>query len=370
MAIHWLLVMMALVAGAQGWVYARLGQRRLDYTRSFSEVRCFAGDRIAMVERIANRKLLPLPWLRVESLLHAGLRFEHESNLDISSGEYMQNHKSFFSMMPYTQITRTHHVTCTKRGIYTVQGVSLTCGDALGMNRTTRRVALDARLTVYPLPLLPDELALPSQSWQGDLVVQRWIVEDPFMTSGVRAYRPGDSLKSVNWKATARTGGLQVHQHDTTADHRLMIVLNIEDHERMWNVVNDVERAELGISYAAGLAEYAVRHGMEAGFATNARASRSAGAGVRVGPSAGDAHLSGLYETMAHLEVQAAEPFADLLAAEAEQSDGRLDYCVLTAYVNEGMQARLDELSRRGHGVRVLRLPPTERESGKGGVRR
>ena len=63
--------------------------------------------------------------------------------------------------------------------------------------------------------------------------MRRWIVDDPFMLAGVREYQYGDSMRDVNWKATAKTGNLQVNQRDFTADRRLMVYLNVEDHEKM-----------------------------------------------------------------------------------------------------------------------------------------
>ena len=44
-------------------------------------------------------------------------------------------------------------------------------------------------------------------------------LEDPIRIAGARDYRPGDPLKRMHWKATARTGELQVRLVDpsTTA---------------------------------------------------------------------------------------------------------------------------------------------------------
>lgn len=70
-------------------------------------------------------------------------------------------------------------------------------------------------MLIYPVLLNLDELPLPIHSWLGELPVKRWIVEDPFLTAGIREYSSGDSMGLVNWKATARTGVMQVHKKIT-----------------------------------------------------------------------------------------------------------------------------------------------------------
>ncbi|RXZ81825.1 DUF58 domain-containing protein [Paenibacillaceae bacterium] len=357
MEIHWIILSALLVLFVQARIYSRFGSRKLSYTRRFSVNRCFAGDDIEMVEQISNKKWLPLPWLRIESLLHGGMKFQAQYNLDISNGEYVQNHKSFFSLLPYTKITRRHQVTCLQRGVYRLNSVSLSCGDVLGLSHTTKRIELDAELFVYPKPLPPEELRLPDQSWQGDVTVRRWIVDDPFMIAGVREYRYGDSLKGVNWKATARTGKLQVHQHDYTADFRLMIVLNIEDHEGMWNTVKELDRVERAISYAAGLADYALSQGLEAGFATNAQLLDGPKSLVRMAPRSGQDYVGELYEMFARLHIAPSVTFHELLGQEAMMQEGRYDYVILTAFVSEAIEEQLEGLKQRGHRVEVVMLP-------------
>ena len=53
--------------------------------------------------------------------------------------------------------------------------------------------------------LLRLRLARPS----GEQVTNRRIVEDPLRLAGVRDYRPGDSVRHIHWKSTARQGRLQ-----------------------------------------------------------------------------------------------------------------------------------------------------------------
>ncbi|TVY10453.1 DUF58 domain-containing protein [Paenibacillus cremeus] len=362
MGIHWFLFVAVLVAGVQGWLFNRFGQRGLRYERYFSVRSCLPGEQIEMVERISNRKLLPVPWLRLESLIHANLKFERQFNLDISDGVMFQNHRSFFSLMPYMQITRRHHITCLKRGCYRLSTATLTSGDMLGLNRSSQQLTLGGELLVYPQPATLEGIDLPSHSWQGDVTVRRWIVDDPFMISGTREYRWGDPLKGINWKATARSGRLQVHQHDYTAEHRLLIYFNVEDHEKMWSQVNNVPLMEKGIAYAAAFAQLGIERGMETGFGTNAYSIDDPKEPVRVEPMNGAAQLEFLFETMAKLIVARAVPFDTFLEQEVERMVSGMDILILSAYVGEKMIAPIEELRRNGNAVDVFILEGDEVE--------
>lgn len=355
MSVHWLLFITLLILSIQVILFRAFGHKGLKYERYFSTRGCFEGEEAEMVERIANRNIVPVPWLRLESLIHAGLRFYSQANLDINNGQLFQNHKSMFSLMPYTQITRRHRIYCSKRGCYRLNTASLTYGDLVGLYRNTLKLSLDAELLVYPKLASLEELALPSHSWQGDLVVRRWIVEDPFMISGAREYRYGDPLNGINWKATARSGRIQVHQRDFTADHRLMIYLNVEDHEKMWSQVNDEALFEKGLSIAAAIAQHATQLGMEVGFSTNAPSVDSKEP-VKVEAGNGAGHMTFLLETMAKVVVARSIPFDTLLEEEAAVGTTNQDILIISAYISDKMRIPMEQLRYQGNSIDTLLL--------------
>ncbi|WP_248926773.1 DUF58 domain-containing protein [Paenibacillus hamazuiensis] len=354
MSIHWILFVAVVLVFLQGYFFRKYGQKKLTYERFFSTRSCYAGEEVEMVERIANRKLLPVPWLRLELLIHAGLQFQSQANLNIDSGTLFQNHRSLFSLMPYTQMTRRHKIVCLRRGCYRLSSATLTCGDVLGIYTTSEQIAVDAELLVFPKPAPLEEIGLPSHSWQGDFTVRRWIVDDPFMIAGVREYRFGDPMKGINWKATARSGKLQVHQHDFTADHRVMIYVNVEDHEKMWSQVNDEELIERGISYAAAIAHETIAQGIETGFGTNAYSIDAPKEPVRVEPENGSGQLTYLLETMARLVIARSIPFDAFLEEEAERFVTNADIVVVSAYVSEKMERAIARLRSNGNSVSIL----------------
>lgn len=359
MELQWLMLITGALLIGTSWLYRRRALRHVGYERTFSVRFAYEGDTIEMIERIANRKLLPLPWLRLESLLPGRLAFEKQTNLDIRSGDIFQNHISLFSLRPYRQIVRRHRVLCTARGWYRLESATMTAGDPFGLTRATLRCPMSLELVVYPKPAAWNELPLPIHSWLGDIAVRRWIVEDPFLTSGVRPYRAGDGFKSVNWKATARTGELQVHQRDFTADHRLWICLNFEVTASMWKQVTDPERIERAIRLAATVADYALARGIETGLLCNGWMLDGPKHAVRLEPTGGTVQLQRLLEAMAKLELESVYPFPDLLKEEVEAGTTGADFLILTCHTEGGIAEMADELRRRGNGVETMFIAET-----------
>ena len=354
---HWVVLAGVILFVILAWIYRRSALKRVTYERHFSQATACEGDRVEMVERIANRKLLPIPWLRLESFLSRDLVFGTQANLDIRSGELFQNHLSLFSMRSYRQIVRRHDIQCRNRGLYRIESATMTAGDPLGMVRVTRQFPLSLELLVYPRGAELRDIPLPSHSLLWELLVKRWIVEDPFLVSGVREYRAGDSFRSVNWKATARTGALQVHRRDFTADHRLMICLNVEISGSTWGVATEPQRIELGIRYATAIAGRAIAGGIPTGLLCNGRILTEKPAPVHLPPQGGSLQHEDILTALAKLQLKSTANMAYLLNEEMERAAVRTDYLIITCHRDDKLRQAADQLKQRGHGIEWLDIP-------------
>jgi len=342
-------------------MFRRYALQDIRYERYFDVTTCFAGDEVHLVEVIGNHKLLPVPWLRMESVMPSQLRFQGNVEMAVNSGSKMQNHMSLFSLMSRTEVTRRHTVRSAQRGYFKLNSVTMTSGDLFGIGIESVQLHPDCRIIVYPKPLPLNEIPLPYSSWLGEVLVKRWIVEDPFMTIGVREYQTGDPLNSIHWKATARTGALHVYKRGHTADRKLMIYLNIEDGEGMWQHVNKQEMIEQGIVYAASVADHAIRAGMPTGFRSNGRlVDGQLRMPVDVPCFTGSSHMTLLLEAMAKLELRRSIPMADLLETAIQQGERNMDCLLITAFVDDKLEQAIVGLKRLGNTVEVMLMTETE----------
>ncbi|HZJ83664.1 MAG TPA: DUF58 domain-containing protein, partial [Clostridia bacterium] len=200
------------------------------------------------------------------------------------------------------------------------------------------------------------------------------IIDDPFMYSGVRQYSPGDSLNNINWKATARTGSLQVHKRDYTSDPRLMVYLNMDVTENMWGPITEPDLIEEGISYAASIIQYGISQGINTGFGCNGHLiGQPPRQSVRILPRNGEGHLTFLFEAMARLVVERSVTFHTFLEGDIEDKamgafSGSVDYLFITAFVNERMENQIRQLENMGNSVEILWLKDPKKDGEKLGA--
>jgi uncharacterized protein (DUF58 family) len=353
MTIAWMLFITCLVLVIQSFVFSRFGLNNIKYERSFSIASAFEGEEVQMVERISNEKILPVPWVRVESSISKYLKFSKQFGIDIKDDQF---HKSLFSLMPFMAITRKHKVTCLKRGKYQLNSVSLTMGDPFGLREKAITIGLHEEIKVYPKIIPVSDIVLPSHSFLGDIIVRRWIVEDPFIISGSRNYNNGDPMSRINWKATARVGKFQVHNYDYTTDPKMMIYLNFEITEDMWGVVTEPELIEKGLSYAASIAQMAIGSGIATGFGCNGYLSEKEKNPVRVPMRVSSEHMTALLEIMAELTIGLSISFFTFLEQDIEKMVTNTDYLIITPYISERLTQQTKRLALNGNSVKLLEL--------------
>jgi uncharacterized protein (DUF58 family) len=117
------------------------------------------------------------------------------------------------------------------RGIYPVPPVRVRSGFPLGLVAHDRPTGADSVYVVLPAVGFIDTAGL--RRWLtlqsgGDgriRKVVRRVTTDQADTRGVRPYRPGDSLRTVHWRSTARRGELMVREYDTAPSPDLLLVV-------------------------------------------------------------------------------------------------------------------------------------------------
>jgi len=361
MSIAWFIVITFVIVILHIFIYSRWGLTRIDYARSFSERAVFEGDKIEMTDEISNNRILPIPWLRLEASMNKHLVFKKQSKHD-STIDHGSFHRTLFSLMPYQKVRRKQSLTCTKRGLYRFKAVAITTGDIFGFGESFESFSSPAEIVVYPHLLKMEDIPLPVHSWLGDITVRRWIMEDPFLRSGVREYAYGDPMNEVNWKATARTNRLQVNQNEYTADHELMIYVNFNQTGDIWRPINDPDLMEKAISYAATIAEHTMANGIQTGFGCNGYHDDQEWDSIRIEPENSNQQLTYIFETMARLKMDSKQSINTFLKEDIDDLRDGTDILLITAIMTDAIRENMSELEALGNAVEVLVLEKEGRE--------
>lgn len=348
-----LILTFAAAALAQYMLYRGFAMRRFKYSCSLSRHKVVEGDTINLAETIENGGFLPLLWLRIETRFHESLLFLRNDNTRVSAGVF---HRSVLSAPPFRRARRTYKVTCSKRGYYRLGATYVSAGDLLGMVSKRKEFASDTELHVYPVPAPLGRLQLPARSWQGDMVVRRFILPDPFMPAGVRDYVPGDPMSRINWKASAKTGKLAVHRHEYTANPKLEIIFNVD--QWVYTGSTHCEELEQGISLLAAIVDLAIANGLQAGLRTNSFSARDGGE-VTVPAASGRAQREKLFSAAAEMR-QLYTRSCFMLLREAAETVRDSDVLLVTCYMTKEAAVEVGALRDAGNKVEILYLPGTK----------
>jgi uncharacterized protein (DUF58 family) len=336
----------------QSVIFNRMAFKNLGYICRFSTAEANEGDEIFLVETVQNRKMLPVPWLKVDINSSCWLDFAGTRSVVAQENRYVTS--SFF-LKSYQKITRRWKLKCLKRGVFSVENVTLVAGDLMGRKVSSVPVRIDARLMVYPQTVDIEGMFVPVNYLQGDTIVTRWIIDDPFIVSGARDYTPRDPMNRVHWGATARTGHLMVKQNDYTSQFGLTVILNIQSVENEYFHSVDKDCIELGIKVAATLFDRVLRNGIPARFATNASTIDGNRQMVFTREASGREHISELMRILAKLELKRIKDFEDYImeiAPDVEKSD----VVLITAYLTENICDTLRSIKAQGNSVKVIIL--------------
>lgn len=246
----------------QNMLYKKYWDSRLTVEVSFSTEHTTEGERIYLYEEIRNEKILPLPMVKAKFTTAKELVFEELEEGSVTDKYYRND---ILSAMMYQRIKRKLPFLCSHRGFYTIEDIDIVGSDLFLTKFYVSHLKNYKPLVVYPKHLPLKQLQIPYQNIMGMILAARRLYQDPFEFAGIREYQSYDSMKSVNWKATAKTGILQVNVKDYTANRSVRIVLNLKS--KFGYREKDME--EESIRIAATLAEKLLAEGVQVELESN-----------------------------------------------------------------------------------------------------
>ncbi len=300
----------ALLALGLAWLSARYALSGLSFQRTLMPPRLFPGDEAELVTRLRNDKILPLAWISIRDPVWLGaMRGSHAPDdlLHFSEGvsigetaDPMLTHRG--AIGPFQELVRTCSVRAGRRGVYSLGPARVESGDPFGFFRRTSTVKDRQEIVVYPQLYRSDEIDLTFWRAIGELMSRRTLLEDPALLAGSRQYQPGDPLRRVDWKATARKSELQVRVCDPSTTAHLMIVLNVKTFRYFWEGI-DADRMEEALCVVASLATWALDRGFAVGLHSNGLMAGVNGDddAPRIPPSANLRQATVLLEQLARL---------------------------------------------------------------------
>lgn len=306
----------------QQQIYNYFWNKNLTASISFLTPGIFEHEKGALQEVIENRKRLPLPLLKVRFQTSRNLIFNNEKGSRITDKYYRYD---VFHIGGGEKITRTIPFTGGKRGYYQIESIDLSALDLFLSKESRQTLHTNKSLYVYPKPYDSREFRLALQQLNGEVLSKRHLLEDPFEYRGIREYQPFDDIRSINWKATAKTDELKVTQKNYTSLPSIRIFFNIEDN----GILKKEECVESCFQIAAGLSKYFLGQGYRVSCYGNG-VDIHTGEPVMIEAGTGNGLLEHIYRTLARVDTsKPVVNFKNVLGEKLLDNRGNTLTCII-----------------------------------------
>jgi uncharacterized protein (DUF58 family) len=248
-------------------IWSQYCLRNVSYRRTLSAKHILFGEEITLSLVVENTKILPLPWLETEDVVPRGLDIQDQTVHAHGVGNVFTL-DCLFSLRWYDRVTRHYTIRCNTRGVHTFGPTKLRSGDVFGFVNREAEIGTYQFALVYPLIVPLTNFGLPARHPFGDRRAPRRLLEDPARVVGVRDYAYGDSLRRVNWKATARTMQMQSKVYEASTTYTIVLFLNTTArHDDYYGIHPELQ--ELSICAAASLTDWAIQQNYAVGLYAN-----------------------------------------------------------------------------------------------------
>ncbi len=346
-----LIMLLFFLTGGVARLWERYCLTRVEYQRRLSSNRAFFGDEVQLEIEVANRKLLPLPWLQVEDEVPAEVTLlKGKTTPGYSENRLFLN--NLFSLSWYHKVKRRYPMRCLHRGYFAFGPTRIRSGDLFGVFNREMEIKQADYLTVYPKIVPLEKLGIPSNQPVGEVRIRRHIFEDPILTLGVRDYHFGDSLKRIHWKTTARLGQLQTKVFEPTTTTDMGIFLDVRTtRPTLWGSVPSL--LELAIVVAASVSNHALKSRYRVGLYVN-QYQRLVNEPIRIPPSQHTDQMRLILETLAKLHPLDAMPIARLVQNESQNLNWGSTMVVISAMPTDDLLSTLRRIKRGGRNVVLM----------------
>jgi len=345
-----LVSLLFILTGGVSRLWNKYCLHRIEYSRRLSHNQVFFGEEVVFEIEVANRKPLPLPWLKIED--------ELPEKLNLLKGKASASHEdrvtltNIFPIGMYHKVKRRFPIRCPQRGAFIFGPTRIQSGDLFGFFRRDMQIEKLDYLLVYPRLVPLEKLGIPSQQLFGDIRLKHHLFQDPVLTAGIREYQSGDSLKRIHWKSTARLGKLQTKVYEPTTTIDISIFLDVRTlRAPLWGSIYQLQ--ELGIITAASISQHALAAGFRVGLYVNQITRFSQGM-VTVPHSQHPDQLLRILEVLAQLHQVETIPVVRYIRQEASSLPWGSTLVVISAQPDEKLMATLLDLKRVGRSVALI----------------
>ncbi|MCA1597082.1 MAG: DUF58 domain-containing protein [Chloroflexi bacterium] len=243
---------------------------------------------------------------------------------------------------------------CKKRGLYRLRGFRVETDFPFGVWRSYQRLVEDRPLMVYPQFTRLHRLQIPTgRRYHPGGVAMASALGDSFEFIGNREYRQGDSIRDIDWRATARLNTPIVREF--REEYFLRVAVILDTHvpvQRGAEGKRSMQAARASFERAVSLCAAVSDHMARQEYLVDILAAGPNLYHLTAGRSL--AYLDQILDILACVEENPAEPF-EVIEPELMESLAQITtiICIFVDW-NEARRAFVDRLSQQGAGLKIM----------------
>jgi uncharacterized protein (DUF58 family) len=200
-------------------------------------------DTIEIETYVENDSFLPVPYVEITDA----------SLIDIKG---VCPKPASASLIPFeTELVR-NNLTLNYRGVYKLGPINVKTGDVFRVFSREIKIYSDISFKVYPRVYEINKFDLKSMQSFGTFTVKQRAYEDYSTVSDIKKYFPGDSVKKIHWKISAKRAELYVKNYEMTGSASVCVFLNFNKD----CYSNSIELEERAVESTASIISYLLRN--------------------------------------------------------------------------------------------------------------
>ena len=201
------------------------GVRGVGYRRRLSSAHVPWGETTTLTIEVWNRSRLPISWLRSDDAISGDAVVAERRLLPGELGDLTL--RNTWTLGPRELVRRRLQVGGSRRGVLEIGPAEVVVGDLFALPAGQGAWPGVDRLTVWPRTVDAPHLAR-DERWGGFDRSRRGLSEDPSRFVGLRDYQPGDPVRRLHARASARLGRPMSKRFEPSRDRDVLLVLDLE----------------------------------------------------------------------------------------------------------------------------------------------
>ncbi|HEX5588996.1 MAG TPA: DUF58 domain-containing protein [Candidatus Limnocylindrales bacterium] len=203
----------------------RGGVSPIGYRRHLSSPHVPWGEEATLTIEIWNRSRLPMSWVRSDDEITEDAVVRERQLQPGELGDMTL--RNTWTLGPRELVRRRLHVGASRRGVFEIGPTEIVTGDLFALPAARDTFEHVDRYTVWPRTV-PAPAVARRERWGGVDRARHGLSEDPARFVGIRDYQPGDPVRRLHVRASARLGRPMSKRFEPSRDRDVLLVVDLE----------------------------------------------------------------------------------------------------------------------------------------------